>query len=275
MNAYARTFGSLLLALAAATGCGSPPPAQESKKGAALDRIQGKALVLMESRGATDAALNAGGPSVYLIEDALRYRLFFRAPTEVAAGKVYAAEGVYAQKAIDEIGDADQGKAGYPLLSSCERVVRTAWSGLPFDMVDGNASLLRARVNRYPARPLFLVTRMRPVTVEENKDGAAQAAKEAAANEDNLPEITVTAEKQQEFRIEGPTVQTAPLWAPQGGTVRCKITLDSQGKFAQLETGEQLCEAVPWSQFRYRPQLQRGQPVRVKTEVDVSFEPRK
>ena len=32
------------------------------------------------------------------------------------------AEGVYAQKAIDEIGDPDQAKNGYPLQSNCERM---------------------------------------------------------------------------------------------------------------------------------------------------------
>jgi len=118
---------------------------KESKKaGTAPDRIQGKAQVLVESENTTDAALNAGGSSVYLWEGTHRYRLFLRKPVEVVHGKEYIAEGVYAQKAIEEIGDPDQGKNGYPLPSSCERVVRMAWSGLSFDELDSTASLVRA-----------------------------------------------------------------------------------------------------------------------------------
>jgi len=74
----------------------------------APDRIQGKAQVLVESGGATDAALNAGGPSMYLWEGTHRYRLFLRTAVEVVHGSEYTAEGVYAHKAIDEIGDPDQ-----------------------------------------------------------------------------------------------------------------------------------------------------------------------
>ena len=124
MNRNARIFCFLVLTLAALGGCSSEPPAKESKKaGTTLDRIQGKAQVLVESAGASDAALNAGGPSVYLWEGATRYRLFLRTATEVVHGDQYMAEGVYAQKAIDEIGDPDQGKNGYPLESSCRHVV--------------------------------------------------------------------------------------------------------------------------------------------------------
>jgi hypothetical protein len=107
--------------------------------------------VLAESGGTSDAALNAGGPSVYLWEDAKRYRLFLRTAAEVVHGDEYIAEGVYAQKAIDEIGDPDQGKNGYPLQSSCESVVTMAWSGLPFDAIDAQAAVLRATVKRLPA----------------------------------------------------------------------------------------------------------------------------
>ena len=78
MNRNTRIFCFLVLTLAAFGGCSSGPPAKESKKAVtALDRIQGKAQVLVESNGATDAALNAGGPSVYLWEGVHRYRLFF------------------------------------------------------------------------------------------------------------------------------------------------------------------------------------------------------
>ena len=230
----------------------------------------------MESgAGAADAALNAGGPSVYLWEGTRRYRLFLRTPVEIVHGNEYIAEGVYAQKAIDEIGDPDQGKNGYPLESSCERVVRMAWSGLAFDEIDADASLLRARVKRYPARPVFLVTRIRPATAAESSTGSAEPKKDAAAEEKNIPEVSVAADKQRAFLIEGPTVQPAPLWEPAGGTVRCKVIIDPEGKISELETGAQLCEAVPWSQFRYQPPVQGGHPVKVSTEVEVRFEPRK
>ncbi|MGO9897508.1 MAG: hypothetical protein ACLPX8_25240 [Bryobacteraceae bacterium] len=109
MNRNARIFCFLVLTLAALGGCSSQPPAKESKKaGTVPDRIQGKAQVLVESGGATDAALNAGGPSMYLWEGTHRYRLFLRTAVEVVHGSEYTAEGVYAQKAIDEIGDPDQ-----------------------------------------------------------------------------------------------------------------------------------------------------------------------
>jgi hypothetical protein len=275
MNRNARIFCFLVLALAASGGCSSKPPAKESKKaGSALDRIQGKAQVLAESSGASNAALNAGGSSVYLWEGSRRYRLFLRTAAEVVHGSEYIAEGVYAQKAIDEIGDPDQGKNGYPLQPSCERVVRMAWSGLPFDAVDGYASVLRARVMRYPARPVFLVTRIWPVTSTESSTPSAEPKKEASADE-KIPEISVAGDKQRAFLIEGPTVQTAPLWEPAGGTVRCKVVINPEGKISELETGAQLCETVPWAQFRYQPPVQGGHPVRVKTEVEVRFEPRK
>ena len=130
MNRNARIFCFLVLTLAVLGGCSSEPPAKSKKAEAALDRIQGKAQVLAESGGATDAALNAGGPSVYLWEGTRRYRLFLRTAVEIVHGSEYVAEGVNAQKAIDEIGDPDQGKNGYPLASSCEHVVRMAWGGL-------------------------------------------------------------------------------------------------------------------------------------------------
>lgn len=276
MNRNTRIFCFLALTLAALGGCSSEPPAKGSKKaGTAPDRIQGKAQVLVESEGTTDAALNAGGPSVYLWEGTKRYRLFLRTAVEVEHGSEYVAEGVYAQKAIDDIGDPDQGKNGYPLQASCERVVKMAWSGMPFDEADAQTSLLRARVKRYPARPLFLVTRIRPVTSAESSTASAEPKKDAAAEEKNVPDVSVAADKQRAFLIEGPTVQPAPLWEPAGGTVRCKVVIDPEGKISGLETGAQLCETVPWSQFRYQPPVQGGHPVKVKTEVEVRFEPRK
>jgi hypothetical protein len=57
--------------------------------------------------------------------------------------------------------------------------------------------------------------------------------------------------------------------------VSCKVVINSQGKVSELESGTQLCEAVPWSQFRYQPPVRGGRPVKVSTEVEVRFEPRK
>jgi hypothetical protein len=275
MNRSARIFSFLVLTLAALGGCSSQPSAQVSKKAeTAPDRIQGKAQVLPESGGASDAALNAGGPSVYLWEGAKRYRLFLRTATEVVHGDEYIAEGVYAQKAIDDIGDPDQGKNGYPLQTSCERVVTTAWSGLPFDAIDSQAAVLRAIVKRYPARAVFLVARIRPVTSKEGSTASAEPKKDAA-DEKNIPEVSVAGDKQRAYLIAGSPVQTAPLWEPTGGTVSCKVVIDKEGKISELESAAQLCETVPWSQFRYQPPVQGGHPVQVKTEVEVRFEPRK
>lgn len=266
MHRNACSFCFLALILAGFGGCSSQQPAQETKKGPAkLDKIQGKAQVVLSEATAADAAMNQGGPSVYLWEGARRYRLFFNKPFTVDPGKEYVAEGVDAQEEIEKIGDPDQGKNGYPLASSCQRVVKMAWSGLPFDVSDGQASVLRARVKRYPARPVFLVTKIQPV---ESKAKAAEEEKE-------VPEVSVPGDKQRAFLIEGPVVQTAPLWEPAGGTVKCKVVIEPDGKIDELETGTQLCEIVPWARFRYQPPVQRGHPVKVKTEVEVRFEPRK
>jgi hypothetical protein len=276
MNRNARIFCFLVLTLAALVGCSSKPSAQDSKKAeTALDTIQGKAQVLTESGGASDSALNAGGPSLYLWEGARRYRLFLRTATEVVHGDQYVAEGVYAQKAIDEIGDPDQGKNGYPLQTSCERVVTMAWRGLPFDAINSQAAVLRAIVKRYPARAVFLVARIRPVTSKESGAGSAEPKKDAAAEEKKIPEVSVAADKQRALLIVGSPVQTAPLWEPAGGTVSCKVVIDPEGRISDLESTTQLCETVPWVQFRYQPPIQGGHPVKVKTEVEVRFEPRK
>jgi hypothetical protein len=276
MNRNARIFCFLILTLAALVGCSSKPSAQDSKKAeTALDKIQGKAQVLTESGGASDAALNAGGPSVYLWVGARRYRLFLRTPVELVHGDQYVAEGVYAQKAIDEIGDPDQGKNGYPLQTSCERVVTTAWKGLPFDAIDSQAAVLRAIVKRYPARAVFLVAQIRPVTATESGAASAEPKKEAAAEEKTIKEVSVAADKQKALLMEGSPVQTAPLWEPEGGTVSCKVVIDPEGKISDLESTTQLCESVTWSQFRYQPPVQGGHPVKVKTEVEMRFEPRK
>jgi len=209
------------------------------------------------------------------VEGVRRYRLFLKSPVQVVAGNEYIAEGVYAQKAIDEIGDPDQGKNGYPLQASCDRVVKMAWWGLAFDVTDAHSAVLRATVKRYPARPLFLVTRLTPVAPKEGGAGPAEAKKDAEAKEKDIPVVAVAAEKQRALLVEGPTVQTAPLWEPAGGTVSCAVLIDQEGKISELQTGKQLCEAVPWAQFRFQPPVQKGHPVKVKTDVEVRFEPRK
>jgi len=267
----ARILICLVLPVAVWIGCAGKPPAQEAGKTIPLDRIEGKAQLLMESSGASDAALNAGGPSVYLWQGMRRYRLFLRTSADIVHGNEYVAEGIDAQKVIDDIGDPDQGRNGYPLQSSCERAVRMAWKGLSLDAADADASLLRARVKRYPARTVFLVTRIRPATPEER----TAASPEPGAEEKDIPEITVAADQQRAFLMEAPKVLTAPLWDPQGATLRCKVLIGTDGKISELRTGEQLCEAAPWSQFRYRPRLERGRPVNVSTEVEVCYEARK
>jgi hypothetical protein len=256
-------FCFLAPALAALTACSSEPPPKQAA--APLDKIQGKSLVALNESTALDAALNAGGASVYLLDGLNRYRLFFNKAYDVQPGKVYTAEGIYAQKAIDAIGDPDQGKHGYPLEASCGRVIRMAWPGLAFDVTDSYSSTLRSKVQRFPARPVFLVTKIQLATGDEKKE----------PEEDETLAVTVPADKQRALLTEGPTVLPAPLWQPTGGSARCKVVIDEQGKIAELNSGAQLCETVPWSQFRYQPTLKSGHPVKVNTEVEVRFDPRK
>ena len=271
MTRSTNVFSFLVVALAGLAGCSNPPATKTTKQAAAPDKIQGKAQVLLNETTAADAAMNAGGPSVYLLDGLRRYRLFFNTAFQVEPGKEYVAEGVYAQKAIDAIGDPDNGKNGYPLESSCDKVVRMAWPGLAFDVTDLHITGLRAKVKRYPARPIFLVMRIQPASDAD----AAKQKKEAPAEEKEAPEITVAADKQRALLIEGPTVLTAPLWEPGGGTARCKVVIDQEGKIAELNSGAQLCETVPWAQFRYKPTAKGGHPVKVNTEVEVRFDPRK
>jgi hypothetical protein len=268
MTRNPHVFCFLVLALAGLAGCSSKPATKQAA--AAPDKIQGKAQVVLAETNALDTSLNAGGPSVYLVDGLNRYRLFFNKAFQVEPGKEYVAEGVYAQKAIDAMGDPDQGKNGYPLESSCDSVVRTAWPGLSFDMTDSYSTSLRAKVRRFPARPVFLVTGIQPVT------GAADAAKKKEeAEEKEIPTVSVPADKQLALRVQGPTTLPAPLWEPTGGTAHCKVVIDEKGKIAELNSGAQLCETVPWSQFSYKPTLKGGHPVKVDTEVEVRFDPRK
>ena len=147
-----------------------------------------------------------------------------------------------------------------------------AWPGLAFDVTDSYSNSLRAKVQRLPARPVFLVTRIEPVTSAAD---SAKKKKDAGAVEKEAPKVSVPADKQRALLLEGPTTLTAPLWEPAGGTARCKVVIDEEGKIAELDSGAQLCETVPWFQFRYKPTLKGGHPVRVNTEVDVRFDPRK
>jgi len=186
MHRNAGTLYFLVLTLAGLGGCSSQPSGKATEKAAAApDKIQGKAQIAQNETNEIDAAMNADGPSVYLVEGMHRYRLFFKKPTQVDPGKEYIAEGVNAQKMIDEIGDPDQGKNGYPLESSCNSVVRKAWPELGFDVVDSHTTTLRARVRRYPARPVFLVTQLLPVAAKAN--GA-----DKQAEDEDLPEIALS-----------------------------------------------------------------------------------
>jgi hypothetical protein len=268
----AHLFSCLILALSGLAGCSNQPPA---KPAAAPDKIQGKAQVNLDETTALDASLNAGGPSVYLVDGLNRYRLFFNKPIQVDTGKEYIAEGVYAQKAIDAIGDPDNGKNGYPLDASCDTVVRTAWPGLSFDATDGYSTSLRAKVKRYPARAVFLVTQIHPVTAADSAKDKAPDKKDAGDADKEAPLVSVPADKQRALLTAGPTSLPAPLWEPTGGTVHCKVVIDAEGKIAELNSGAQLCETVPWAQFSYRPTLKGGHPAQVNTEVEVRFDPRK
>ena len=266
------SFSFFLVALAGCVGCSSKS-SQESKQAARPpDKIQGKALVTNETTS-TDAALNAGGSTVYLVDGLHRYRLFFNKATDVAKGKEYVAEGVYAQKAIDEMGDPDQGKNGYPLPDRCEHVVHMAWSGLALDIAAGDAEALCAKIKRYPARAIFLVKRLEPAPAATS--AKAEGPKNEEGDEDDANAVAVPADKARASMTEGPPVQTAPLWEPAGGTVSCKVLIDEEGKISKLQTGNQLCESVSWDHVRFKPTVQRGHAVKVKTEVEVKFEPRK
>jgi hypothetical protein len=249
-------------------GCSREAPKQAA---APPDKIRGKAQVLLTETTALDTSLNGGGPSVYLIDGLNRYRLFFDKSSPVEPGKEYIAEGVYAQKAIDAIGDPDKGKNGYPLESSCDTVVRRAWPALDFNVVDSYSTSLRNKVKRFPARPVFLVDRIQPVTGAD----AAKPGEDAGADKPEAEQISVPSEKQSALLDKGPTVLTAPLWEPTGETVRCKVVIDQEGKIAELDSGTELCESVPWSQFRYRPTVKSGHPVKVNTEVEIRFDPQK
>jgi hypothetical protein len=261
-NTY--VFCCLVFALSGLIGCSSEPPKQAAPP---PDKIQGKAQVVLSETTQLDASLNGGGPSVYLVDGLNRYRLFFDKASPLEASKEYIAEGVYAQKAIDAIGDPNQGKTGYPLASSCQSVVRTAWPALGFDVVDSYSTSLCAKVKRFPARPVFMVMQIKPVP--------DSAKHKNDADEKEAPQVSVPADKQRALLVAGPTMLTAPLWEPTGGTVRCKVIIDEEGKIAELDSGAQLCETVPWSQFRYQPTVKNGHPARVDTEVEIHFDPRK
>jgi hypothetical protein len=256
---------SCCLVFALLAGCSSAPPKPAAKP---PDKIQGNAQVALNETTQLDASMNAGGPTVYLIDGLNRYRLFFNKAFPVDAGKEYMAEGVDAQKAIDAIGDPAQGKNGYPLQASCDTAVRTAWPALSFDVVDSYSTSLCDKVKRFPARQVFLVMSIQPVA------GASAKPKGDAGEEKEAP-VSVPADKERALLVAGPAVLTAPLWDPAGETVHCKVVIDEAGKIAELNSGSELCESVPWAQFSYQPTVKAGRPVRVSTEVEVRFDPRK
>jgi len=266
------SFSFLVLGLAGGVGCSSKSSSESKQAARAPDKIQGKALLTNESTS-TDAAMNAGGPTVYLVDGLHRYRLFLNTATDIAKGKEYVAEGVYAQKAIDEMGDPDQGKNGYPLPDRCEHVVHMAWSGLALDVAAGDAETLCEKIKRYPARAIFLVEKVEPAPAAAG--AKSEEPKDEEGDEDDAKAVSVPAEKEKASMIQGPAVQTAPLFAPAGGTVSCKVLIDEEGKISKLETGNQLCESVVWDQVRFKPTVEHGHAVKVKTEVEVKFEARK
>ena len=276
MNRNAPIFVLLVLGLAAGSGCSSKPTGKEAQKAvAAPDRIQGTAQVLIEGGGAMDAALNAGSAnSVYIWDGLRRYRLFFRTPTEVTHGDDYVVEGYNAQRVIDEMGDPDLGKNGYPLLPSCRHVIVMSWNNLALDEIDLNAQVLRTRVSRFPARPVFLVTKIEPVKSTE-AGGTSATAKKNADKDKDVPEVSVPAAKESALLVESAPVQAAPLWDSKADTVTCKVIIGTDGKVVELVTGKQLCEYVNWARYRYQPPVANGHPVKVNTEVEVHFEPRK
>ncbi|MGC4048785.1 MAG: hypothetical protein QM757_04600 [Paludibaculum sp.] len=267
-KAHIICFSIALSTFAALSGCSSKPAEGEAKKAApAPHKVQGKLRTMDLATSASDSALNGGGPSVFIWEGIQQYRLFSRRTANVVDGEEYMVEGIHAQKMIDEIGDPNGGKGGYPLLSSCERVVKTAWPGMSFEEVDVKASALRGRISRYPARPIILVTKIQSVPAKKDA--------KAADKDDNLPIVAVPADKQKAQLVQAAPAQPAPLWEPKADTVRCKIIIGADGKVSELETGAQLCEAVQWAQYRYQPLVQAGHPVKVRTEVEVKYEARK
>src|SRR6202161_3782587 len=171
MTRNATVFCFLVIALTGLPGCSSKPAAQPAA--APPDKIQGKAQVVSNETTQLDASLNGGGPSVYLIDGMNRYRLFFDKASPVDAGKEYIAEGVYAQKAIDAIGDPNQGKNGYPLGSSCDKAVRMAWPALAFYVADSYPTSLSSKVKQFPARPVFLVAAIQPDSAKQKTDAGS------------------------------------------------------------------------------------------------------
>ena len=90
MTRTASVLCFLVLALAGFAGCSSKPPAKQAAA-AAPDKIHGKAQVNIDETTELDASMNAGGPSVYLIDGLNRYRLFFNKAFPVEPGHEYIA----------------------------------------------------------------------------------------------------------------------------------------------------------------------------------------
>jgi hypothetical protein len=262
----------LVISLFALGACSSDQSANQAKKAAVpLDKIQGKAQVLEEQGGSADGALNAGGASsVYIWVGVQRYRLFLRKAADIVQGNYYVVEGLNAQKIIDDIGDPDNGKHGYPLAASCDTVIGKIWGGIAMDDAQLDSTALRTVIQRHPARPVFLVAKITAVA-----DDASAADRKKTDDDDKTPSITMPAAKAKAMLVDGPATFPAPLWAADGDTVTCKVTIDTEGKISALDTGKQLCEYAPWAQFHYKPTMQGGKPVKVDTEVEVKYDARK
>ena len=87
MNRNTPIFNLLIVALVALGGCSSSPsPSATKKAGPPIQKIQGKAQVLDVAGPTSDAALNSGGPSVFIWEGKQRYRMFFRKTADVVQG---------------------------------------------------------------------------------------------------------------------------------------------------------------------------------------------
>jgi hypothetical protein len=147
------------------------------------------------------------------------------------------------------------------------------WKNLAFDALDAQSGLVCSVIKRRPARPLFLVTKIEPLALDDAAKQKAVADKKKA--EADKKEITVPAAKQKALLLESAPVQTAPLFQPAGGKETCKVFIDDQGKVDQMLSGRPLCEAVDWSKYSWKPTLQAGKPVWVNSEVEIHFDPRK
>src|SRR5436309_41192 len=108
--------------------------------------------------------------------------------------------------------DRSWAKTGLHPLRICKTAARSI----------GKSSLCFISDNETTKRPPLSIemSKLQPPT--EGWRIAADSAKQkkdAGAVEKETPTVSVPADKQQALLVEGPTVMTAPLWEPAGGTV--------------------------------------------------------